>query len=410
MHHERPYRRLFISSFISGIGDWFNNVAVLSLILILTGSGLAVGITLALRVLPYLVFGPLGGIVADRISRKIILVTIDLTRAVLALFFLLVNSKDQIWIVYASTFGLVILSAFYIPARAASIPTLVRKENLLTANALDQTLFGIVMIIGSVSGAFVTAIWGLQFAFIFNSVSFLVSALLIMGISFPRIGSTSDKPSYKEQTKSLLSLYRQSRLLRAIIVLSALWPLGGGIINVLLSVYSFQVFNMGQQGVGIFYGSLGLGFVIGGLLADYFSQNLKKVAAAGFVIEGIAHTIVSVSPYFFLASLMMFLGAVGASIGLASTNTLVMKAVKTDQQGKVFGTFATLRNSLLGISMFVAGLLLEWMEPRVLGFLGGILITLVGAGVAILWFHRDIKGPSAAEGGPLTHQTKQRND
>src|SRR5690606_24600397 len=101
--------------------------------------------------------------------------------------------------------------------------------------------------------------------------------------------------------------------------------LGDGIINVLLSVYSFQVFNMGQQGVGIFYGSLGLGFVIGGLLADYFSQNLKKVAAAGFVIEGIAHTIVSVSPYFFLASLMMFLGAVGASIGLASTNTLVMK-------------------------------------------------------------------------------------
>ncbi|TXK89598.1 MFS transporter, partial [Parageobacillus sp. SY1] len=384
LRHERSYRRLFISGFISGVGDWFNNVAVLSIILTLTGSSLAVGITLALRVLPYLVFGPLGGMVADRIPRKIILVTMDLTRSVLALSFLFVNSKDQIWIVYVVTFGLVILSTFYIPARAASIPTLVRKENLLTANALDQTSFGIVMIIGSVSGAFFTAIWGLQFAFIFNSVSFLVSALLTMGITFPRTGTKSNKITYKEQIKSFLSLCKKSRLLRAIIVLSALWPVGGGAINVLLSVYSFQVFDMGQQGVGIFYGSLGLGFVIGGIFADYISQNLKKMAAAGFILEGISLSIVSVSPYFSLASLMLFLGTVGSSIGIASTNTLVMEAVSIDEQGKVFGTLATLRNSILGISMFVAGLLLEWIQPRVLGFLGGILITIVGALVGIL--------------------------
>ncbi|MGG3162672.1 MFS transporter [Geobacillus stearothermophilus] len=384
LRHERSYRRLFISGFISGVGDWFNNVAVLSTILTLTGSSLAVGITLALRVLPYLVFGPLGGMVADRIPRKIILVTMDLTRSVLALSFLFVNSKDQIWIVYVVTFGLVILSTFYIPARAASIPTLVRKENLLTANALDQTSFGIVMIIGSVFGAFFTAIWGLQFAFTFNSVSFLVSALLTMGITFPRTGTKSNKITYKEQIKSFLSLCKKSRLLRAIIVLSALWPVGGGAINVLLSVYSFQVFDMGQQGVGIFYGSLGLGFVIGGIFADYISQNLKKMAAAGFILEGISLSIVSVSPYFSLASLMLFLGTVGSSIGIASTNTLVMEAVSIDEQGKVFGTLATLRNSILGISMFVAGLLLEWIQPRVLGFLGGILITIVGALVGIL--------------------------
>ncbi|PJW13044.1 MULTISPECIES: MFS transporter [unclassified Geobacillus] len=384
LRHERSYRRLFISGFISGVGDWFNNVAVLSIILTLTGSSLAVGITLALRVLPYLVFGPLGGMVADRIPRKIILVTMDLTRSVLALSFLFVNSKDQIWIVYVVTFGLVILSTFYIPARAASIPTLVRKENLLTANALDQTSFGIVMIIGSVFGAFFTAIWGLQFAFTFNSVSFLVSALLTMGITFPRTGTKSNKITYKEQIKSFLSLCKKSRLLRAIIVLSALWPVGGGAINVLLSVYSFQVFDMGQQGVGIFYGSLGLGFVIGGIFADYISQNLKKMAAAGFILEGISLSIVSVSPYFSLASLMLFLGTVGSSIGIASTNTLVMEAVSIDEQGKVFGTLATLRNSILGISMFVAGLLLEWIQPRVLGFLGGILITIVGVLVGIL--------------------------
>ncbi|MED5078075.1 MFS transporter [Geobacillus stearothermophilus] len=384
LRHERSYRRLFISGFISGVGDWFNNVAVLSIILTLTGSSLAVGITLALRVLPYLVFGPLGGMVADRIPRKIILVTMDLTRSVLALSFLFVNSKDRIWIVYVVTFGLVILSTFYIPARAASIPTLVRKENLLTANALDQTSFGIVMIIGSVFGAFFTAIWGLQFAFTFNSVSFLVSALLTMGITFPRTGTKSNKITYKEQIKSFLSLCKKSRLLRAIIVLSALWPVGGGAINVLLSVYSFQVFDMGQQGVGIFYGSLGLGFVIGGIFADYISQNLKKMAAAGFILEGISLSIVSVSPYFSLASLMLFLGTVGSSIGIASTNTLVMEAVSIDEQGKVFGTLATLRNSILGISMFVAGLLLEWIQPRVLGFLGGILITIVGALVGIL--------------------------
>ncbi len=87
---ETRYRRLLTASLISGIGDWFNSVALLSLLLHFTGSGLAVGLTLAVRTLPYLVMGPIGGILTDKFNRKKIRMISDFARAVLALTFLFI--------------------------------------------------------------------------------------------------------------------------------------------------------------------------------------------------------------------------------------------------------------------------------------------------------------------------------
>ena len=130
---ERPYRRLLTASPLSGIGDWFNNVALLSLLLHLTGSGLAVGIALAVRTLPYLVMGPIGGILADRINRKTILLISDFARVAFALSFLLVHSLPQVWVAYAASLGLALFSALYSPARTAVIPQLVHPRHLTAA-------------------------------------------------------------------------------------------------------------------------------------------------------------------------------------------------------------------------------------------------------------------------------------
>ncbi|SDT50749.1 Transmembrane secretion effector [Paenibacillaceae bacterium GAS479] len=84
---DPSYRKLVTANFISGIGDWFSSVAILSLLLQITGTGLAVGITLAARTLPYLFMGPIGGILADKVNKKTILVVSDFARIFLAFSF-----------------------------------------------------------------------------------------------------------------------------------------------------------------------------------------------------------------------------------------------------------------------------------------------------------------------------------
>ena len=94
------FRRLFYASFVGSLGDWFNNVAVLILVLTLTHSSLVVGVTLAMRVIPYLIAGPIGGVLSDRLRRTWVMIACDLIRSGLALGFLFVRSAEDMWLVY----------------------------------------------------------------------------------------------------------------------------------------------------------------------------------------------------------------------------------------------------------------------------------------------------------------------
>jgi MFS family permease len=130
---EKQYRKLFLAGVINGIGDRFSQVSTLTLLLQLTGSGYAVGVTMALRLLPFLIFGPLGGRSADRYSRKILLVVTDLARVGFALSFLLVHTRHDIWIIYVSSFILASGEAIYAPTRKATLPLLISREQLGTS-------------------------------------------------------------------------------------------------------------------------------------------------------------------------------------------------------------------------------------------------------------------------------------
>ena len=79
---EKDYRKLFSAGIVNGIGDWFSQIAILTLLLVLTNSGLAVGLTLSIKLIPYLIFGPIGGALADRYSRKKIMIITDIIKKI----------------------------------------------------------------------------------------------------------------------------------------------------------------------------------------------------------------------------------------------------------------------------------------------------------------------------------------
>ncbi|WP_169725501.1 MFS transporter [Alicyclobacillus contaminans] len=335
---EISYRKLLLASLISGTGDTFNNVAILSLLLHLTGTGLAVGLVLAIRILPQLLLGPIAGILADRISRKTILLISDFGRALVAVSFIFVRSNSEIWIVYVASFILVIFSTLFTPARTACIPQLVSSKNVVLANSVEQSLSGIVTAIGSGIGGVVTAIFGQDIAFVFNAASFLLSGLICCTIKFPdyrtqdsNVNRVADVES--ERQSSFVELLRCSRLIQILALQSVLWPMGGGAINVLLSIYGFRVFHQGNEGIGVLYGALGLGFFVSGLVGFNFSKRIRETTIFAVVIEGICHLLVSRSPDIWLAAVFLAIGTVSAGIGNAANNSLTMMNIPSEYHG-----------------------------------------------------------------------------
>ncbi|WIG59316.1 MAG: hypothetical protein OJF49_002063 [Ktedonobacterales bacterium] len=384
LREERAFARLLSASFISRTGDWFNTVAVLSLLLTLTGSGLAVGVALALQVFPRLVFSPVAGILADRLPRKAILIVTDLCSMGLALSLLLVTTPGRVWIVYVGTIGLVVCSNLRAPARTAIVPDLVRPENLLAANGLEGVMSGSVMMLGAVLGGIASGVFGPQVAFVLNALSFLVSALLIVSIRIPA-GERRTRRG-KAALGSIWPLLRNTPLLRIILLLAMLWPLGGGMLNVLLSVYAFQVFHAGDAGVGVLYGAIGVGLLLGGMLTTRFARWMRGAIAGAYVLEGVCNVLMSRSPSLGIAAVLLVVGTLASGVGNACISFLLMPLTPSRQLGRVSALMSTVSSCTFGGSLLLSGVLLARVAPRELGLLGGMLITVAGlVGALALW-------------------------
>ncbi|MGG1612944.1 MFS transporter [Paenibacillus sp. FSL K6-2441] len=405
LRQEPSYRRLFAAGLVNGIGDRFSQVAVLGLLLSLTGSGLAVGITFAVRLVPYLVFGPLGGWLADRFTKRTIMLFTDAIRIFFALTPLLVHDAGDVWIIYVSSFALSAGEAIYAPARMSLIPRLVRRENLLAVNSLEQAMVGFVLIGGSVTGGILAAAVGSQVSFVLNALSFLVSGLLLLRLNpaeqpAARADATatdtaepSPKPAIHPST-AFRRLVSQSFFLRIMLIVFTIWPIGDGIFNVLISVYASEVFHMGDVGIGLLYGALGAGMLIGSGLAGKMARHMRTAAVLTLGLEGIFQVISSQSPSFLLLLGLLAFSAVITSVGNACNETVLMQLIPSEWQGRFFGGLATLQNTVMGVAMLASGFLLEAVTPRTLGLAGGTFLALLGFGLGLVWLlHRPKSRP-----------------
>src|SRR5947207_5567557 len=179
LRRNRNFRLLFIGQAISQLGDWFNAVAVYALLLDLTGSATAVAWMMITQYLPVAIVGPMAGVVVDRVDRRRVMIVADIVRGVLVVGLLLVRRSDQVWIAYVVMALVVAASAFFEPARTATIPNVTSSVELLPANALASATWSAMLAIGASVGGLVTAVFGRNVAFVINAASFFVSCLFI---------------------------------------------------------------------------------------------------------------------------------------------------------------------------------------------------------------------------------------
>src|SRR6185295_14659690 len=168
LRSNRAFRTLWLGQVVSQMGDWFDTIAVYTLALQLTGSSRSVALIMVARFLPSVVMGPLSGVVADRFSRRSIMIASDILRAIVVLGFLLIRRPDQMWLVYVLTVLQLAFSAFFEPAKTAAIPSIVSARELLPANAISSVTWSVMLTLGAAIGGFVTGWFGTNAAFVLD--------------------------------------------------------------------------------------------------------------------------------------------------------------------------------------------------------------------------------------------------
>lgn len=380
LKEEKDYRKLFLAGVVNGIGDRFSQVAMLALLIKMTGSGMAVGLAMAMRLVPFLFFGPVGGHLADRLPKRTVMITTDMLRIFFAMSFIFVNSSSDVWMIYASSFMLALGEAVYIPSRKSLIPSLTMKRNLVKINSLEQVLLGIVLIAGSFSGGIVTYFFGPDMTFVINGFSFCIAACILYFLPRKERIEKGESPADKlgQSSLSIRKILFASSSLLIVILLECLIPLFSGIDNVLISVYAVEEFKLGDLGVGLFYGSLGIGLVLSFAFSCRLKKHLVTAGLLALTAEGLLLMVLS-QVYFYQAAILIYISiAFLSGIGNTCFDTVVMKETPAEYQGKIFGMLATISNTFIGLSMVGTGALLGFMENRLVGLLGGAAFVFIG--------------------------------
>ena len=152
LRENRNYRYTWLGQVVSEIGDHFNNIAVFSLAVAATKSGLVVSGIMLSRAVPAMLIGPAAGVVLDRLNRKHVMIASDLIRAVVAMLFILTVNRHDTWLLYVLSAALMLASPFFTSGRASILPTIATREELHTANSLTQTTAWTTLALGALLG------------------------------------------------------------------------------------------------------------------------------------------------------------------------------------------------------------------------------------------------------------------
>src|SRR5687767_14017159 len=240
---NRNFRNLLAGQFISELGNWFNFIAGLGLVrLVSDASPTAAGVFFVCRLLPFAFASPIAGTFVDRFSRRQVMIATDLARAAVAMTFLLVTSADELWIAYVATMLLSTFGAFFDGAKNAATPNLTGKEGLLAGTALMFSSRFLLMGLGSALGGWAAAVFGYKAAFLINAVSFLASAYTVWLIpeeatrdaeTGERMAGRRKRDPFMQELRDGLRYTIKNHFALTILIMNVIWATGGGAVNII---------------------------------------------------------------------------------------------------------------------------------------------------------------------------------
>jgi len=375
LKHNSSFRNLWYGQVISELGNWVNSIALYALILQLTGSGMAMAAAMMAKLLPMVIISPFAGVLIDRMDRRIVLIASDILRCFTVLCFLVVESREDLWLVYTLILFEVALTGFFEPARSAILPSIVEKNHLVTANALSGATWSAMLALGAALGGFVVSLFGIRTAFIVDALTYLISAWFLIKISYPN--TKSEEPIKNIKLSGIKGFGEGVRYLvyRPIVLALTLLKSGmaikGGIMT-LIPLFANRLWSdpaAVSMAVGILFSSRGIGSAIGPILIrKWFGESLKILQGsifAAFFLGSLTLLAFSFSKNLWVASLCIGLsGMFGSIIWVFSTALIHLEA---DRQflGRIFGIEMALLTLIMGISNGVVGVAIDGLQMTI---------------------------------------------
>ena len=339
---QRNYRLFFFGQLVSVAGTWMQTVAQSFVVLDLTHSGTQLGLTSAARFLPMFVFGPLGGVFADRMDRRRVLyVTQTLSGLLAGVFAVTVGTHSiRLWIVYLLALALGFVNVFDNPARQSFISEMVSAEDLPNAVTLNSVAMNMARVLGAALGGVIAAAIGLALCFTCNALSFgavLVSLAAMRGSElYPAKRAGKQKKLLRQ---GLRYVRNTPELLIPLVMIAVIGTLAWEF-QVSLPLMASKVFHGGAASYGVMASVMGGGAVVGGLISAARSRPRTRALCLAAIGWGIAVLAAAVAPSLPLElAALVFVGYGSITFNSLAKTTLQL-AAKPEMRGRVMALWA----------------------------------------------------------------------
>ena len=381
----RNYRLYFIGQVISVSGSWMQRVAQAWLVLHVSGSGLALGIVTGLQFLPVLLAGPWGGLLADRLDKRRLLVWTQAGMGLLALLLglLTITGLVQLWMIYALALGLGCLTAVDNPARQAFVAEMVGREHVMNAVSLNSAVFTSARITGPAVAGLLINLVGTGWCFLINAVSFgaVIVALTLMRRQEMRAApSASRGPG---QIRAGLSYVWSRPELRLPLLLMAVVGTLALNFSVVLPLLASQTFHGDAGTFGLLFSTLGVGSLLGALFAAGRREPSRRLLLLAMLGFGVLMLAAAAAPSFWVELVVLVPLGIAAIAFQATGNSTLQVNSDPALRGRVMALYGMVFMGTTPIGAPIVGFISERFGPRAGLALGGVAILLALAALGV---------------------------
>lgn len=402
---NRNLALLLSGQFVSQVGDKFYALALAFWVLQASHSPAMMGIVLFSSMAPSVILGFFVGGVIDRYNRKTILIAADMLRGVVVAVITLLYAIGRLGMaeIIAAQVLLSAASAFFNPATLAVVPQIVPEEGLGKANSKSQLLYGASNIIGPVLGGIAVSTCGYAFVFVFNALSFFISAILEALMRIPRRQDAHPAQHARERLSEGYRYILSNRKILVIMGVVAIVHFFVGSVQVIMPVLANSLAGNGARNLGYIETAFGAGVVATALILN--ALNLKGREEAGMFggigALGAVMAAMGLMQVFGMPSVLAYMGAFflfSATVIVISTNytVILQKSVDNAMAGRVFGVIGSVGNFFLPVSMLVFGYALNYISTGAVATACGAMVLLVCAGLALVYRAKNKEVNSAA--------------
>ena len=382
----RNYRRFAGGNLLANTAVWMQRIAMDWLVLQLSGSVAAVGVTVFMQFTPMLVFGLYGGVIADRYSKQRLLIVTQSVAACLAgvLAALTLTGVTQVWEVYLISFLLGLVTVVDNPARQVFVNELVGPKYLRNAISLNSSIFQLGGLIGpAVGGVLITAVGG-GWSFVINAVACLVVVATLCSLRRSELHASPAAPRGKGQLTEGIRYVRSKPVIFWSVVMVAIVAVFAFNMPVFLAAYANTVFDVGAQGYGLFNALVAAGALAGALASTRRTSVRLSMVVGTAAALGLVQAVAGFAPSEVTFGLLLVGIGVGNLLFITAANSLVQMSSNVQIRGRVISLYILV---LLG-GQAIGGPLMGWVVeqegPHVAMMISGVVPALAAIVVAVL--------------------------